>query len=170
MQLSSALTRALIGRLLFCVLCHQTWRGMTRHSPRFGKEGFCSSRLQKGHFRTVGLHDGEHMLPCHRTDVDQEGHCDRDDLEMYLCDTGLLFTRSFNTLNLDPESVYRSMFNASAQVLGSLQRQVRRSYRGVICRFHQGPGGVRRRGVHPDLYGIHAVMQDPCEHGAVQAR
>ncbi len=43
--------------------------------------------------------------------VDQENHCDHDDLKMYLCDTGLLFTQSFNALKLDSDEVYRSILN-----------------------------------------------------------
>ena len=65
--------------------------------------------------RTISeLEDSMIVNVCYRSTepaIDQECHCDRDDLKMYLCDTGLLFTLSFNTLKYDSNEIYRNILN-----------------------------------------------------------
>lgn len=64
---------------------------------------------------------GESMMVnlCYRITepaVDQASHFDEDDLKMYMCDTGLLFTQSFRTMRYDPDDVYRSVLSGDLNI------------------------------------------------------
>ena len=48
--------------------------------------------------------------------IDQENHSDHDDLKMYLCDTGLLFTHSFNILKEESDDTYRSILKGDLEI------------------------------------------------------
>ncbi|MBO4569400.1 MAG: DUF4143 domain-containing protein, partial [Candidatus Methanomethylophilaceae archaeon] len=70
--------------------------------------------------RTISeLEDSMMVNICYRSTepaVDLENHSDHDDLKMYLCDTGLLFTQSFNVLKEDSDAIYRSILDGEVQV------------------------------------------------------
>ena len=88
---------------------------LSRHdksfSPRLLKK---DSRLRD--YRRMISELGESMMVnlCYRSTEpapDIESHSDHDDLKMYLCDTGLLFTLSFSTLRYDSDEVYRDVLS-----------------------------------------------------------
>ena len=70
--------------------------------------------------RTISeLEDSMMVNICYRSTepaIDQENHSDHNDLKMYLCDTGLLFTQSFSVLMEDSDAIYRSMLNGEVQI------------------------------------------------------
>ncbi|MBQ8179287.1 MAG: ATP-binding protein [Candidatus Methanomethylophilaceae archaeon] len=64
---------------------------------------------------------GESMMVnlCHRVTepaVDQASHYDEDDLKVYMCDTGLLFTQSFTTMRYDADGVYGSILRGDLNI------------------------------------------------------
>jgi len=48
--------------------------------------------------------------------LDQGLHYDENDLKMYLCDTGLLFTHSFRSTKHDPDEIYNSVLHGELNV------------------------------------------------------
>ena len=65
------------------------------------------------------LEDSMMVNICYRVTepaIDQMGHMDEDDLKIYMCDTGLLFTLSFGTSKLRKEEIYRAMIKGNTNV------------------------------------------------------
>ena len=48
--------------------------------------------------------------------IDQKSHYDTDDVKIYLCDTGLLFTQSFGTLQYDADEIYKSILTGNLNI------------------------------------------------------
>lgn len=86
---------------------------LERHDKSFSP-GLLKENTRMRDYRKAIDDLGESMmvnLCCRVTEpaVDQAAHCDTDDLKIYLCDTGLLFTQSFGTLRYDADEVYRGI-------------------------------------------------------------